>query len=258
MRLALCFFICLIGSSASWGHEPKLVHVLKGHKSSVKVVVFSPDSKLLASSQDGSEVRLWDVGSGKNLGIFYGRGPDVGRHHCGSLAFSPDGKLLAGGSICRSVTFWNVAKCAQIGVVETKHRFPMLRSTISFQPGGKTLVWRSCHGDDYDSNKNAITFTDVATLKNTGEVQVEIGLYGSMAFSPDCRLFAVGHRLGSDDAIALYETSTGNKLVTLQGQSGWALALTFNPDGSKRICPFCVTCSRLERKRNASTDNIRS
>ena len=230
MRLALYVFICLAGGTASWGQGPKLVHVLKGHDSSVRVIVFSPDSKLLASSQDGSEVRLWDVSSGKNLGILSKDGDCYG-----ALAFSPDGKLLAGGVFsCRSATLWNVAKRTKTGIVRSDFRFPISWPAIAFQPGGKTLVWRSCDSDDFDSDKNKITFTDVASLKNTGAVKVKIGRYGCMAFSPDCRLFAIGscfRGVVGRDVIELYEIATGKKLLTLQGRGSSTMDIAFSPNG---------------------------
>ena len=228
MRLALCFLFCLVGSSASWGQEPKLVHVLSGHKSSVGIVVFSPDGKLLASSQDGGEVRLWDVSSGKNLAVLYRELNGV-RHHCGSLAFSPDGKLLAGGVEGRWVVLWDTAKCAKVGIIEASE-FHDYSSCLAFQPNGKTLVSQSRDSD----GKLVIAISDVATLKNTGAIKVNVGRHGDMAFSPDCRFFALGpffsqfvHR----DVMELYETATGKKLTTFQGHDHAALALTFSPDG---------------------------
>jgi WD40 repeat protein len=211
MRFALCLFICLAGIAAS-AQEPKLVCVLRGHKFSVRVLAFSPDSKLLASSQDGGDVRLWDVGSGKSLSVLH-----EGGNSYGSLAFSPDGKLLAGGSDCRWVSLWDVANRTQIGTVKAPFRFPMSRPAVAFQPDGKTLVWRSCSSDDNDSDRQEIAFTNVAMLKNAGKVKVNIGRYLYMAFSPDCRHFAVGNRVGGDrDVIALYETGTGKKIATFK------------------------------------------
>lgn len=230
MKLALCVFICLAGSAASWGQEPKLVRVLRGHKSSVIVVVFSPDSKLLASSQDGGEVRLWEVSSGKNLGILY-----KGGDHYGSLAFSPDGKILAGGHDCRWVSLWDVGKRTQFCIIRARSRFPRRWPAVAFQTDGKTLVWRSCDSDDNDSENQEIVFTNVATLKNTGAVKVNIGRHGLMTFSPDCRLFAVGGLRGGDsgDVSTLYETGTGKKLTAFKGHSDSNWDLIFSPDGSK-------------------------
>ena len=112
MRLTLCILICLASSEVAWGQEPKLVHILKGHDAAVGFIAFSPDSKLLASSQDGCQVMLWDVNSGESLGVL-----SKGQKYYGALAFSPDGKLLAGGSSCRSVMFWdttNLRRCFEI------------------------------------------------------------------------------------------------------------------------------------------------
>jgi WD40 repeat protein len=205
-----------------------MVHVLKGHKWSVETVVFSPDSKLLASS-NGGEVRLWDVTTGKCLSVLYEGLNGVGRN-CGSLAFSPDGKLLAGGIEGRWIMLWDTTKRVKAGVIETSEYFGLgLSSCVAFRPDGKTLVSKS---NDRDGNL-VISFTDVVTLKNVGATNVNIKAY-VWAFSPDCRLFAeVREGKGwMDAAIEIYETATGKSLITLKG-SEKAMAVSFSPDGKR-------------------------
>ena len=233
MKLAFLACFILAGCTAAWGQEPKPVRVLKGHRNTVCVVLFSPDSKLLASVQDGGNPRLWDVSTGKTLSVLSKPG-SFGESIYAALAFSPDGKLLAGSNLlCRVVTLWDTEKRTKIGTVRAECRFQMNWPTVAFHPDGKTLVWRTCDSDDVDSDKNRITFTDVATLKNKGAVKVNIGHYNDMAFSPDCQLFAVGNHdeSGNRDAIALYETNSGKKLRTLEGKSSNASHMTFSPDG---------------------------
>src|SRR5688572_230517 len=69
--------------------DPKLR--LTGHTSEVFTVVFSPDGKRLASCSN-SDVRVWDLATGKELYTYPTKGTNVY-----GLAFSPDGKRLAVG-----------------------------------------------------------------------------------------------------------------------------------------------------------------
>src|SRR5262249_44303102 len=58
--------------------------------SPVRSVAFSPDRRTLASGHDDHTVRLWELGTGKEIRVFRGhRDPVL------SVAYSPDGKLPA-------------------------------------------------------------------------------------------------------------------------------------------------------------------
>ncbi len=80
----------------------KSTQPVKGLKSSVERVVFSPDGKQLATAGRDKAVRVWDVETGKELATL--QSPD----QVGAVVFSPDGKSLAAGSKDGSVRIWSV------------------------------------------------------------------------------------------------------------------------------------------------------
>jgi WD40 repeat protein len=75
---------------------------LRGHGSSVLSVTFSPDGKFLASGNGDKTVKVWEVGSWREVATLRGHGSSVL-----SVTFSPDGKFLASGSNT-TVKVWEV------------------------------------------------------------------------------------------------------------------------------------------------------
>lgn len=74
-----------------------------GHSQAVNSLSISPDGRLVASGSYDQTVRLWCLGSGKEL-------KKINGHTSGvlSVAFSPDGKLLASGSLDKTIRIWNL------------------------------------------------------------------------------------------------------------------------------------------------------
>ena len=71
-------------------------------------MAFSPDSKILASGNQDSTIKLWDVANRKEKSILKGHSKDVS-----GVAFSPDGKTLASGSRDSTIKLWDVAATKQ-------------------------------------------------------------------------------------------------------------------------------------------------
>ena len=68
-------------------------------------VRFSPDGRTLASASRDGSIILWDVATGRPVGLPF-------QGHSGwvmSVAFSPDGRVLASGSTDTTVVLWDMA-----------------------------------------------------------------------------------------------------------------------------------------------------
>ena len=189
---------------------------LLGHTSAVLDIAFSPDGRVLASapfttSADRSDrVRLWDVKTGKALGI-------VDAPAVNSVYFSPDGETLATGGVGANVLqIWNVTT----GFVSRTIDFSLGVWRVALSPDGKLLAVAA-----FDETVRLVDVTSGQMLRtlsgHTDRLQ-------AVAFSPDGATVASA---SADTTIKLWEVSTGRELRTLNGHTDEVFGVIFSPDG---------------------------
>jgi WD40 repeat protein len=94
-----CKFIESDLRDIKYGRYPDFI----GHKDVVNSIVFSDDSKYLASGSYDNTVKLWNVETQKDIFTLQGYSLRVT-----SIAFSPDSKYLVSGSDDKTIKLWNV------------------------------------------------------------------------------------------------------------------------------------------------------
>ena len=159
---------------ASSGRE---IMSFKGHEEEIYGMVFSPDSKYLASCDLAEAIRIWDVETGKNVRTL--------KHDGGvfTIAFSPDGTLIAsGGSDADSkIKLWDVESGAQ--VMELKGHSSGIDNLI-FSPDGNRLV--------SDSRDNTVKLWDLST----GTELLTLQAIDLITISPDGKTIATAESGG--------------------------------------------------------------
>jgi len=91
-----------MGEDDSYGYARR---ALRGHSHFVSDVVISSDGAFALSASWDSELRLWDIGTGKTTRRFVGHEKDVL-----SVAFSVDNRQIVSGTYCLFLSlFWFVA-----------------------------------------------------------------------------------------------------------------------------------------------------
>jgi eukaryotic-like serine/threonine-protein kinase len=89
--------------------------VLSGHEAPIVSVSFSHDGQHLASICEANIVRIWQIGSGRELD------PHVLRGHASfvyPVTFSPDGSMIASGGWDRVVRLWDAATMKQLATLD--------------------------------------------------------------------------------------------------------------------------------------------
>jgi RNA polymerase sigma factor (sigma-70 family) len=205
--------------------------------STVGAVAFSPDRKTLASANADRTVRLWEVGTGKEVRVLRGHGSPVA-----AVAFSPDGKLLASRSGDaafgdNSIRLWEVATGKEIRRFGATRQAPapggMWSHTgsvswafwVAFAPDGKTLA--SGAGDILNRD-NVVRLWDVGTGKELRQCRGHRAPVRCFAFAPDGKTLASG---SGDQTVRLWEAATGKELHRLRGHRGMVWSVAFSPDG---------------------------
>ncbi len=193
--------------------ERNLLEVREGNRlegyNSVFRVVWSPDSKMLASGSADGTIKLWNE-DGQELKTLKGHSSVVL-----SVAWSPDGKILASGSADGTIKLWNKDGKE---LKTLKHSSVVL--SVAWSPDGKMLVSGSADKTIKLWNKDG---KELKTLKDSDSVT-------SISFSPDRTLLASVS--GKDEkTIKLSSAVDGKELWSQKAHSDSVRSVVWSPDG---------------------------
>jgi eukaryotic-like serine/threonine-protein kinase len=194
-------------------------------------LAFSPDGKVLATTEMHGTVLLWDTGTGTRIGQPFDAG--MGAR---SMAFSPDGRLLAVGTgpAKAQALLWDLAAGRARGDAV---RFKDGMECLAFSPDGSALAAGSADG----------SFRVIDTV--TGLVRVDVhpgGILKGVAFSPDGRLMLTTSHRGDMTDARLWDARTGaaaSPVMTYPDRS--QIPAIFKPDGSAFAAPSADHTIRL-------------
>jgi WD40 repeat protein len=201
----------LASARTIWDVETR--QVLHGLDSRGFRPAFSPDGAWLAVGGE-QPIKIWDVDSGQLMRTFATQAGDTSF----SLVFSPDGTLLAESGNDRKVTIWDVAS----GRVahNLTHGTQGDVHDLAFSPDGQWLVTA---GTD-----NTVRLWDVVSGQELQIMSHNSGLYG-VTFSPDGKIIASA---SCDRKVRLWEAASG-KLLTNLSHGDEVTAVAFSPDGTQ-------------------------
>jgi len=212
--------------------------ILKGHSSTVKSVVYSPNGDTLASAcRSGDKtIKLWNAKTGKLIHTLSGHSDDIN-----VIAYSPDGKILASASDDKTVKLWKV-KTGVLKYTLTEH-FPV--KFLTYSPDGKTLAsvsssWRDDHEHTiklWNAKTGELKYTFTNTIKlwkaKTGELKYTFTGHSksvnAIAYSLDSKTLASA---SNDKTVKLWNVQTGELKHTFTGHSYSVENVKYSPDGT--------------------------
>jgi WD40 repeat protein len=221
---------------ALWNaHSGERVAMADEERGPVTTLVFSPDSKLLATaSYQSSNVWLWDLPALEPYLLINNAAEGCAVE---SVAFHPDGRHLAiAGIDCLSTS----GRDGQVDLYSLTDKqvtatLPGGALCVAFAPDGKRLATATLRG--------TIRIYDMTTRQLIAELSGHTDLINGLAWSPDGRLLA---SLSDDHTVRLWDASTLAPRSVLpldtQGKS-----LAFSPD-SRWLCTGNAngSCYQLE------------
>jgi WD40 repeat protein len=195
--------------------RPMLV-VQTGHTSVVTSIAFSPNGKTVVSGSEDITLRLWDVGSGREVKTIKGHTNSVT-----SIAYSPDGKTLISGSSDNTLRLWDVTTGLE---VKTFNGHKNSVTSVAYSPDGKTLI--------SGSSDKTLRLWDVTTGLEVKTFNGHTNTVMSVAFSPDGKTVVSG---SSDKTLRRWDVTTGLEVKIFNGHTNRVTSVAYSPDGKTLI-----------------------
>ncbi len=190
------------------------------HKSGVRSLAFSPDSRRLAAGCLDHSVHIWDVTAQTESLTLLGHGDSVM-----SVAFSPDGWRLASASMDQTVKIWDATNDRKAFPLRDHKEYHAALSGIAFSPDGR---WLAGAGQD-----RVVRVWDAASGGLAQTLQGPADIVNSVALSPDGRWLACG----SMDRIArIWDRASGRLAHTFEGFKFSVNGVAFAPNNRWFAC----------------------
>jgi WD40 repeat protein len=244
---------------------------LRGHAGWINRVAFSSDSKSIVTAGASDSIsgnsdftaRIWDVATGRETQTLKGHSNSIR-----SAAFSSDGRRIVTSSLDNTARVWNAENGEEVfALKEHGNGFSDNVFSVAFSPDGKRIVTGT--SDNISKVRDAATGEVVLLLTGhvgsvqdvvfsrdgkrigtiegggatkvwdagTGALLLAFKEATSIDFSPDGKRIVTGGASISfpkrpvENTARIWDATTGQYLLTLQGHQATVFSVAFSPDG---------------------------
>jgi WD40 repeat protein len=230
-----------------WDGRPgEEVLSLNGHSGSVYQAYFSPDGQRLATASEDGTARVWDMRTGEELHTLKGHTLPVS-----SVCFSPDGQRLAttSGTAMDFPSKESKPGDVKLWDANTGEELHTLRdhsagaSCACFSPDGRRLASGSGNLElkegKFVARGAGAKIWDARAGEQLLDLKEIAGPVFRACFSADGQRLATasvgfgGEKQRPYAEVQVWNASTGEKMLALQGQTHWVTSMSFSPDGQR-------------------------
>ncbi|KAB8253536.1 WD40-repeat-containing domain protein [Aspergillus pseudonomiae] len=202
---------CFLSRPAMEENWSACLQTLEGHTWWVTSVVFSGDSKMVASASGDATIKIWDVNSGYCLQTLEGH-TDIVR----SVVFSGDSKIVASASHDKTIKIWDInsGQCLQTLEGHTD----IVRSVVF--SGNSKIVASASHD-------KTVKIWDINSGQCLQTLEGHSDPVKSVVFSGNSKMVASA---SGDDTVKIWDINSGHYLQTLEGHSNSVFSAVFSGD----------------------------
>ncbi len=207
----------------------------------IRMVVFSPDGKLLVTTSNDGTARVWDASKGEPITTLRGHKKEVV-----AAAFSPHGSRLVTASLDGTARIYVTGKWDEQSTITVSHRDDVY--DVRLTPKSDRII------DDRNAKIVTVSADRTARIwdlqgKLLHELAGHNGPVTSAAFSPDGQFvvtasgmdqsarYAVAGSIRDDNSVRgdntarVWNVQSGRQMAQLRGHTGAVASTAFSPDG---------------------------
>ena len=199
--------LAISGSQGFFLYEPETlaqVAHLAGEVGIIRTIAFSPGGTLLASGEEDSNIRLWNIATHEQIHAFTAHNLRIN-----SVDFSPDGPFLASASSDGTVRVWNIEKKRQVASLDTQKVAEHIPTQVIFSPNGNLVAIAVLNGQ--------LILWDFQTQKIRRQIDHQLS-FPEIALSLDGKMLLSVASTDNRGDLKFWDVGTG-KLLALQNNT---------------------------------------